>query len=141
MLKPILVGTREFWCTFAALLVVYGMTLAPDVTWWDAGEFIASFHAYGIPHPPGTPLFVAIGHLFTRCFGSILGFARAANLLSALLTALAAALTATHKHIRTPSADWNLTLHMIASSAWRSEFHRYAPELCEDESTDRQQGM
>ncbi|MEO7455501.1 MAG: DUF2723 domain-containing protein, partial [Gemmatimonadaceae bacterium] len=73
------------------LLVVYLVTLAPGVTFWDAGEFIAAAHVFGIPHPPGTPLFVALGRAWTLLFGSVLGVARAMNLLSAVSTAVAAA--------------------------------------------------
>ena len=40
----------------ALLLVVYGATVAPTVTLWDGGEFIAAVETLGIPHPPGTPL-------------------------------------------------------------------------------------
>ena len=76
------------------LLVVYVTTMAPGVTFWDAGEFIAAAHTLGIPHPPGTPLFVAVGHVWTLLLGPVLGVARASNLLSAVSTALAGALAA-----------------------------------------------
>ena len=47
---------------------------------------------FGIPHPPGTPLFVALGRVWTVVLGGILGIARASNLLSATCTAIACAL-------------------------------------------------
>ena len=74
------------------LLVVYVATMAPGVTFWDAGEFIAAAHTLGIPHPPGTPLFVALGRVWTLMLGTVLGVARASNLLSAVSTAIAGAL-------------------------------------------------
>jgi hypothetical protein len=63
------------------------LTLAPSVTLWDSGEFLAAIHSLGIPHPPGTPLYVLIGKVWSLALGSLFGFARAINLLSAVATA------------------------------------------------------
>ena len=75
----------------AAVLAVFVLTLAPTVTFWDAGEFIAAAKTLGIPHPPGTPLFVMIAHVWAKVvpFGE---FALRTNLLSAVLSAAAAGL-------------------------------------------------
>jgi hypothetical protein len=75
----------------AAVLAVYVLTLAPTVTFWDAGEFIAAARTLGIPHPPGTPLFVLIAHAWGMLV-PIGEFAYRTNLLSALFSASAAGL-------------------------------------------------
>jgi hypothetical protein len=68
---------------------VYVLTLAPTVTFWDAGEFITAAKTLGIPHPPGTPLFVLIAHVWAMLVP--LGeYAVRTNLLSAFLSAGAA---------------------------------------------------
>jgi hypothetical protein len=75
----------------AMVLAVYLLTLAPTVTFWDAGEFIAAARTLGIPHPPGTPLFVLIAHAWGQLV-PIGEWAYRTNLLSALFSASAAGL-------------------------------------------------
>jgi hypothetical protein len=77
----------------AVLGLVYLATLAPGITLWDAGEFASAVESLGIPHPPGTPLFI----VSARAWRVLLGFfptALATNLLAAVCTALAAAIAA-----------------------------------------------
>ncbi|HEY2165352.1 MAG TPA: DUF2723 domain-containing protein [Gemmatimonadaceae bacterium] len=76
-----------------SLAAVYVATLAPGVTFWDAGEFIAAAHSLGIPHPPGTPLFVVLLSAWAKLLG-FLPFATATNLFSSACTAAAVGLTA-----------------------------------------------
>ena len=75
----------------AGLLVLTGylLTLAPTVTFWDAGELIAAANILGIPHPPGTPLWVMVAHVWGKLvpFGD---YAWRLNLMSAVGGAIAA---------------------------------------------------
>jgi transmembrane protein TMEM260 (protein O-mannosyltransferase) len=79
------------WALVVSGVVLLGLlvSLAPSVTFWDAGEFVASMKVLGIPHPPGTPLFVMMGHVFGMVFP--LGeFAFRTNLQSALFASAGA---------------------------------------------------
>jgi hypothetical protein len=75
--------------TTVLVLLGYLASLAPTVTFWDAGEFIASSKILGIPHPPGTPLFVILGHVW-GILVPIGEYAFRLNLMSAFFSALAA---------------------------------------------------
>jgi len=75
---------------FALSLLVYVKTLCPTVSTGDSGELIAASHCLGIAHPPGYPLYVIAGKLFTFLpFGDI-GFRL--NLMSAFFSSLTVAL-------------------------------------------------
>ncbi len=81
------------WIAGILLFLVYLVSLAPDVTFWDAGEFIAAAYSLGIPHPPGTPLFVLLLHDWAKLL-PFLPYAIACNLFSAVCTAVAGGLSA-----------------------------------------------
>jgi len=50
--------------TFAVVLLIYVLTLAPTTAFWDASEYIAAAKVLGIPHPPGNPLFIILAHTY-----------------------------------------------------------------------------
>jgi transmembrane protein TMEM260 (protein O-mannosyltransferase) len=58
------------------------------LTLWDAGEFIAAVHTFGIPHQPGTPLYVMMARAWSLAL-PFAGTALATNLFSAACTAAA----------------------------------------------------
>ncbi len=57
------------WIVFAIALCVYGMTVEPTASFWDAGEYIATASKLQVGHPPGAPLFQMIG-AFASVFAS-----------------------------------------------------------------------
>lgn len=81
---------REATVAGAAVLALYLLTLSPTTAMWDASEYIAAAYTFGLPHPPGNPLFVIIGRVF-----SILPIApdvaMRINVLAAVSSAIAAA--------------------------------------------------
>jgi hypothetical protein len=57
------------WLVFAIAFVTYVITMEDTASFWDAGEFIAVSYKLMVPHPPGAPLFLILGRLFSMLAG------------------------------------------------------------------------
>ncbi|HEY6224119.1 MAG TPA: DUF2723 domain-containing protein, partial [Gemmatimonadales bacterium] len=73
----------------AGVLALYLLTLAPTTQFWDAAEYIAAAHALGIPHPPGSPLFVLLAHVW-GLLPLAADYGARINIFAAAMSALAA---------------------------------------------------
>lgn len=58
------------WIVFGVAGAVYLLTIEPSASLWDCGEFIAASYKLQIGHPPGAPLFLLIGRVFTLFAGA-----------------------------------------------------------------------
>ena len=52
------------WLLAALGTGVYLLTLAPTLSFWDCGEFIATSYGLQVGHPPGAPFYQLMAHLF-----------------------------------------------------------------------------
>lgn len=77
-----------FAVVFLLSLFIYVYTLAPSVTLEDSGEFITAAVHFGVPHPPGYPLWT-IGTWLLSNFFPYGNVAWRVNLFSAICGALA----------------------------------------------------
>lgn len=86
------------WIVFAIAMVVYFFSAERTGSLWDCGEFVLGAYKLQVVHPPGAPLFLLIGRLFTWVADILsndkANIAFAVNLMSGACTALAAALVA-----------------------------------------------
>lgn len=90
---------------FAAALVpfaAYLRTMAPTLYNADSAELATAAHTVGIPHPPGYPLYVLIGHAFTWLPIGDVGYR--VNLMSAVFASVTLALV------------WAIVRHLTRSS-------------------------
>lgn len=80
----------QFYVATGVLLVsllTYFKTVAPTVSFWDCGEYIATAFTLGVPHPPGAPFFLILARLFTMLpIGEDIAYR--VNLLSVISSAL-----------------------------------------------------
>jgi len=75
------------WASFFIALIVYLLTLEPTVSLWDCGEFIASSYKLQVGHPPGAPLFMMIGRVFSLFASDTDQVAKMINAVSAFASA------------------------------------------------------
>jgi len=76
------------WIIFTIALAVYWITMEETASYWDCGEFIAVSYKLEVPHPPGAPLFLLIGRLFSfLAFGDVTQVAYWINFTSVLSSA------------------------------------------------------
>src|SRR5438309_6732910 len=73
----------------ALVFILYLVTLAPSVAMWDTGEYMAAIKVLGIPHPPGNPFFMLLGHAFASIPIPV-SYAARINILAALSSACSA---------------------------------------------------
>ena len=76
------------WTVFCIALITYISTIEQTASFWDCGEFIACAFKLQVPHPPGAPLFLLIGRIFSLlAFGDLTKVAYWVNMVSVLSSA------------------------------------------------------
>lgn len=125
---------RAAVATGLVLWLLYAGTASARLQPWDAAEFAAAFATFGVPHPPGTPLVVALGRAMVALATPWLSVPFAGALASATSGAVAGALLAWLLARRGISAAVATALAVFANAAstvWMSaiEPEAYAPAL------------
>lgn len=76
---------------FAIAFVIFVMTTAPTVAFWDCGEYIAAGHTMGVPHPPGNPFLMLLMRASSILFSFFKDIGYRMNFLVVLFSAATAA--------------------------------------------------
>lgn len=76
------------WFVFGIALLTYWLTMEETASYWDCGEFIAVSYKLQVPHPPGAPLFLLMGRIFSfLALGDVTAVAYWINFMSVLASA------------------------------------------------------
>src|SRR5450432_869250 len=76
------------WVMFGIALITYWLTFEETGSYWDCGEFIAVAYKLEVSHPPGAPLFMLLGRVFSfLALGDVTKVAYWINFLSVLASA------------------------------------------------------
>ena len=116
-----------------------------SVSWWDCGEFIATGYLMQVGHPPGSPFYQLLSHLFMLLsFGNSMLVAPLSNALSASDEVSMNRLTITVKvkfvNTKDPDADFEQQFSRYRDYAATLDFSavesslmsEIVTELCED---------
>ena len=77
---------------FLGTLIIYYLTQARSLSFWDAGEYITCSSILGVPHPPGNPFYIVLGRFFA-IIGLGMSHPMIVNLLSGIFSAFAVMFT------------------------------------------------
>ena len=76
------------WFAFGIALITYWLTFEETASYWDCGEFIAVAYKLEVSHPPGAPLFMLLGRMFSfLALGDVTKVAYWINFMSVLASA------------------------------------------------------
>ncbi len=81
------------WVVFFIALIVFGITVEPTGSFWDAGEYITTSAKLQVAHPPGAPLLQMIGAFFAMFALEADQIARMVNYVSGVSSAFAVLFT------------------------------------------------
>ena len=74
------------WLIWLIATMVYLLTMEAGASWWDCGEFIAATYKLQVVHPPGAPIFLMVGRIFSLFASSPEQVPVMTNIFSALST-------------------------------------------------------
>lgn len=72
------------WFVFLIATITYFLTIEETASLWDCGEFISTAYKLEVGHPPGAPLFMLIGRVFSLFASDVADVALWINRMSAL---------------------------------------------------------
>ncbi|NJW52317.1 glycosyltransferase family 117 protein [Salinimicrobium oceani] len=75
------------WLVFLIALATFWITVEPTVSFWDAGEYIATSSKLEVGHPPGAPLYQMMGAFFSVFASEPSQVAYMVNLMSVFASA------------------------------------------------------
>ncbi len=78
---------------FLAAVIVYMLTQARTMSFWDSGEYATCGSILGIPHPPGNPMHIILSRAFCAIAGNLFPHAVIVAFISGLFSALGVMLT------------------------------------------------